>query len=316
MTIYAQTLASIVVLALIILLIVLLRRRGVLDAAYGSLFADLVTKLTLPATIFYALAHSTLEWKYVTIVAVMFGGEMAVLAIARLAAGFLHLTPEKMGSFLLASVFGSSALLGYALVVQVFPHNSDALAEAVFVSELGVGLPLFTVGVMIAIYYGRKAQGGRQIARSVLAFFRSPIFAAIVGGALWSVLKLPVSGGMLTPLFDSVSVIAQANTFLVTLLVGVTLRFDSIKAVAWIVAAALGIKLIVSPLVIALPASCLALEPWQLQVLVIESAMPSAMLSVALTGRYGGDTALASKLVFATLVLSSVSVAVMMFLVG
>ena len=316
MSVYTQTLGSIIVLAAIILLIVLLQRKGIFDASDSTLFADLVIKLTLPATIFYALAHSALEWKYVTIVAVMFAGEMVLLAFARVVGIFLRLTPAQMGSFLLASVFGSSALLGYALVAQVFPQNSDAMAEAVFVSELGVGLPLFTVGVFVAMYYGRKAQAGSDVLGSMLAFFRSPIFAAVVAGTLWSVWKLPLHGAVMLPVFDAVRIVAQANTFLVTLLVGVSLRFDSLRQIAGIVLAALVIKLLLSPLVCTLPAEYLGLEPWQLQVLLIESAMPSAMLSVALAKRYGCDAALASKLVFATLLVSAVSVAVMMRLMG
>jgi malate permease and related proteins len=316
MTIYTQTLGSIVVLAAIILLIVSLRRGGLLDASYGTLFADLVTKLTLPATIFYALSHAVLEWKYVTIVAVMFAGELLLLLVARLAGALLRLAPEQTGSFLLASVFGSSALLGYALVAQVFPHNSDAMAEAVFVSELGVGLPLFTVGVFVAMYYGKKARDRSDIFGSMLSFFRSPIFIAIVAGTAWSILKLPLQGPVMVPVFEAVHVVAQANTFLVTLLVGVSLRFDSLRPIAGIVFAALVIKLALSPLACTLPAYYLRLEPWQLQVLLIESAMPSAMLSVALAKRYGCDAGLASKLVFATLLLSTVSVAVMMRLMG
>jgi len=315
MTIYTQTLSSIVILTAVILMVVSLRRLGVLEAEQGKLFAELVTKLTLPATIFHALSHAVLEWKYIAIVLIMLGGELLLLLLARFIGGRLRLTPAQMGSFLLASVFGSSTLLGYAMIVQVFPRNPGALAEAAFISELGVGLPLFTVGVLIAIYYGQREKG-EHIAGSVLAFFRSPIFIAIAAGTLWSLLGLPLRGALPTPFFDAVSIVAHANTFLVTLLVGVTLRFDSLKTVAAIAAAAVGIKLIATPLAIVLPAQYLTLDAWQLQVLVIESAMPSAMLSVALAGRYGCDTALASKLIFATLVFSTVSVAMMMYLVG
>ena len=316
MSIYTQTLGSTVVLAAIILLIVALRGRGVPDASQGGLFADLVTKLTLPAMIFYALAHATLEWKYVTIVLIMFAGEMVLLAVARIVGAFLRLAPEQMGAFLLASVFGSSALLGYALVAQVFPHDSEAMAEAAFVSELAVGLPLFTVGVFIAMYYGQKASRRSDIFGSILAFFRSPIFVAIVAGTLWSILELPLGGAVMRPFFDAVHIVAQANTLLVTLLVGVSLRFDSFRQILGIAAAAVVIKLGLTPLVCTLPAAYLGLEAWQLQVLLIESAMPSAMLSVALAKRYGCDAALASKLVFATLLFSTVSVAVMMRLIG
>ncbi|MDZ7742572.1 MAG: hypothetical protein U5Q03_12675 [Bacteroidota bacterium] len=40
--------------------------------------------------------------------------------------------------------------LGYAIIKQIYADNPDALADAVIVSELGVAIPLFTLGVFIA----------------------------------------------------------------------------------------------------------------------------------------------------------------------
>ncbi|WP_294956080.1 AEC family transporter, partial [Sulfurovum sp.] len=55
----------------------------------------------------------------------------------------------------------------------------------------------------------------------------------------------------------------------------------------------------------------MSLENWQLQVLLLEAAMPSAMLSVVLTQQYGCDAKLAAKLIFITLIGSLVTVAIM-----
>ncbi|WP_169745669.1 AEC family transporter [Sulfurovum lithotrophicum] len=55
-----------------------------------------------------------------------------------------------------------------------------------------------------------------------------------------------------------------------------------------------------------------SLEAWQLQVLLLEAAMPSAMLSVVLAKRYGCDANLAAKLVFITLVGSLFTIVFMM----
>lgn len=247
------------------------------------------------------------------ITGLMLIGELVVFFLARESGRRLGLTRAQTGSFILAAVFGSSALLGYALVGEVFPHDAGAMAEASLVSELGVGLPLFTLGAMIAMQYGDKqAQAGP----GALAFFHSPMFIAIAVGSAWSMAGLPVTGAAIDPLFDAVHIVAKANTLLVTLLVGVTLGFDRFKEIAGVVVVALVLKLIVSPLLIAFPASYLALESWQMQVLVIEAAMPSAMLGVAFAKRYGCDVRLASKLVFATLIGSMVTVALMLRLLG
>jgi len=314
MDIYTQTFSSIIILGGIILLVMYLRNIGLFSSQDGGLFSTIITKLTLPAIIMYALSHATLEWRYLDIVGFTFISELFLFAIAWFSGRYFKLSPAQMGSYILVSVFGSSALLGYALIAQIFPRDANAIAEASFISELGVGLPLFIFGVMIAMYYGDKDKNNSNILNSITEFLRSPIFIAIIAGVLWSLLKLPLKGDFITVFFDTVHIIGKANTLMVALLVGVTLRFDSLKKILPLVFMVIILKLILNPFIVASLSYFVTLEKWQLDVLIIESAMPSAMLSVALAKQYGCDATLASKLVFATLLTSTISVGIMIFL--
>jgi predicted permease len=316
MNVYLHTLISILVLALVILLVVYLRKRGMLRQENGTLFSQLVMQVTLPALIFEALARSTFEWRYLLLFLFMFGSEMVLLMIAWGAGRLMKLTSAQMGSFLLVSAFGSSALLGYAVIIELFPGDSAALAEAAFVSELGVGLPLFTIGVMIAIHYGSSTKEAGGLLKGTLLFFRSPIFLSIVAGLLWSLSPFGTKGDLITPFFDAIGIIAKSNTFLVALTVGVLLQFSSLRPIIWIVLTVIVIKLILSPLIVYMPANMMTLEHWQMQVLILEAAMPSAMLSVVLARRYGCDAELAAKLVFATLVASLLTATLVLWILG
>ncbi len=316
MNIYLHTLISILVLALIILLVVWLRKRGMFQSEHGLLFSKLVTQVTLPALIFDALARSSVEWRYVLLFIIMIISEIILLMIAWIAGKLLRLERSRMGSFLLVSAFGSSSLLGYALIAELFPGESAAIAEATIVSELGVGLPLFTIGVMIAIYYGNPEKSETGLLEGASLFFRSPIFVSIIAGLLWSFSPFGTQSDVVKPFFDAIHIIAQANTFLVTLTVGVLLQLTSLRDIVWIALAAIVIKLIFAPLLVSLPAGMMTLENWQLQVLILEASMPSALLSVVLANRYGCDAKLAAKLVFVTLVTSLVTAALVLRLVG
>ena len=308
---YIHTFTSILILALIILLVVFLRKKGFLKEENGVLFSQLVTKVTLPALIFDALCKSTIEWQYILLFIYIFLTEIILLGIAWSTGKLLKLNRQQMGSFLLVSAFGSSALLGYALIVELFPHNINALAEGTFISELGVGLPLFTVGVMIAIYYGEKEGNSKHVYDGAMIFFKSPIFIAIILGLLWSFLSLGTKGILITPFFEATHIIAKANTLLVALTVGVLLNFTSLRHIVWIALATVVIKLLLSPLIVYIPVSMMSLEPWQLEVLLLETAMPSAMLSVVLAKQYGCDAKLAAQLVFITLFISIFTTAFM-----
>jgi len=308
---YLHTLTSILILGVIILLVVWLRKTGLLKEENGVLFSKLVTQVTLPTLIFDALARSTFEWQYVLLFIIMFFTELLLIVIAWGVGKMMKLSSAQMGSFLLVSAFGSSALLGYALIVELYPHNTAALTEGAFVSELGVGLPLFTIGVMIMIYYGKKEKTANSSYHVGLQFFRSPIFIAIVLGLLWSFSSLGSKGILITPFFEATHIIAKANTFLVALTVGVLLNFTFLRQVIGIAFATVIIKLLLSPLLIYVPASMLSLEAWQLQVLLLEAAMPSAMLSVVLAKQYGCDARLAAQLVFITLLVSLFTASIM-----
>ena len=312
MSIYLHTFFSILVLGILIILVVLFRKKGVLKEENGILFSRLVTQVTLPALIFSSLANSTIEWDYILLFLIMLTSELVLFIFAWFIGKSLKLPHKQMGSFLLVSIFGSSALLGYAVIIQLFPDNTSALAEGVFISELGVGLPLFTLGVFIAMYYGKENQKVTAVRDNVLLFFKSPIFIAIVLGVLWSFSPLETKGLFITPLFEVIYIIGKANTFLVALTVGVLLNFSTLSNIVRIAFSAIVLKLIVAPLLVYFPANILSLESWQLQVLLLESSMPSAMLSVVLARQYGCDAKLAAQLVFITLVFSLFSVSIMM----
>jgi predicted permease len=223
----------------------------------------------------------------------------------------LNLENAQMGAFLLVSAFGSSSFLGYALISQVFPGNIDTMTEAVIISEVGLVPVLFTVGTMLAIYYGRSELDSKGRLLATTAFFKSPLFFSIVAGVCWSMLQLPVEGVLITPIFHFLKVLSSANTFLVAMTVGVLLHFSGMRAILYLVLFTCLIKLIIKPLLVWAPTLAMDLQDWQVQVLVLEAAMPSALLTVVFAKTYGCDARLASKLIFATLVISSITIITM-----
>ncbi len=313
---YLKIIISIATLMCVILIAVLLRNRGVIKEEQGKLFADLVTHVTLPALVFSSLSHATIYPEYALLALLMVAAELISLALAWEIGRRLRLENPQMGAFMLTSAFGSSSFLGYALISQVFPGNIDTITEAVIISEVGLVPVLFTVGTMVAIYYGRSDLDSRGRLLASTSFFKSPLFFSLVAGVCWSMLQLPVEGALLTPIFHFLGVLSSANTFLVAMTVGVLLHFSGMRAIVWVVLFAILIKLILKPLIVWVPTLAMDLQDWQLQVLVLEAAMPSALLTVVFAKTYGCDAKLASKLIFATLVGSSITVIAMIGLLG
>lgn len=311
MDIYGKIVLSIVILMGVILIAVLLRSVGIIKEEQGKLFADLVTHVTLPALVFSSLSHATIYPEYILLAFIMIAAELISLVLAWAVGRRLRLENAQMGAFMLTSAFGSSSFLGYVLISQVFPGNVDAMTEAVIISEVGLVPVLFTVGTMVAIYYGRSDLDGKGRLLATTSFFKSPLFFSLVAGVVWSALNLPVEGTLITPIFHFLGVLSSANTFLVAMTVGVLLHFSGMRAIAWLVLFAVLIKLILKPLMVWLPTLVMDLQDWQMQVLILEAAMPSALLTVVFAKTYGCDAKLASKLIFATLIASSITIIVM-----
>lgn len=310
---YEKIVISIVTLMSIILIAVLLRNRGLVKEEQGKLFADLVTHVTLPALVFSSLSHATIYQEYVSLVLLMVAAELLSLVLAWFVGKRLGLNDIQMGAFILVSAFGSSSFLGYALISQVFPGNIDTMTEAVIISEVGLMPVLFTVGTMVAMYYGTSgsALDSRERLLAATAFFKTPLFFSLGAGIFWSLLQLPVEGKVLTPLFHFLEVLSSANTLLVAMTVGVLLHFSGLRAIIPLVLFTLLIKLILKPLMVWAPTLAMGFQEWEVQVLVLEAAMPSALLTVVFAKTYGCDAELASKLIFSTLVASSVTIVVM-----
>jgi len=313
---HARLMQSIFVLAGMILLAALLRRLSVIKDEHGPVFASLVTDLTLPALIFSTLARHKLTEEQLWLALIMMFAETVCIFAAIGVSGLLRLSPAKRGAVVLASAFGSSAFLGYAVVKQVFYDQPGAMTDAVILSELGGGALIFTVGVYLAIHYGSADRARNVPIEALKRFIVSPVFLSLAGGITFSLLSIDTTRGLFVPIFRLLKTLGNANTVFVALAIGTMLRFHDLRSAIWIVAAVCVIKLVLQPAVAAIPGHLLRLDATAMNVLVLETAMPSATLSAVFAARYGCDGRLGALLVFATLLASTVSVAVVVALLG
>ena len=289
------------------------KRSGLLDDNHGKLFSKLVTQVTLPGLIFFSLAHSKLLWSEAELALIMLIVTLICLCLGWLVARTLKLDGPRKGAVILASGFGTSSTLGIAFVSEVFPGNAEALAQAVIISSLGVQPALFTLGTAIAMYFGKNDSRDETPLQSVFRYLKSPIFIAFISGLTVALLTEGGNYPVLDIILKPFHVVSAANTFLVTLAVGLSLRLEGLRNVMTIAVSVITIKLIIMPVLLWLGASVLASpEAWQVEVLVLEGSMSSALLAVVFCSAYGCDEKLAAKLVFITTALTIVTAPILL----
>lgn len=306
---YLSALSSISVLAFLIAFIALLRHGNLLKKEDGQLFSKIVMNITLPAVVFSVLSHTkALEWEYLGIAFCLLLSEIAILFISWFIGKSMKFPRAQIGTLMLVSAFGSSALLGYVLIGQMFPSNLEAISEAIVISEFGVGVGFFTIGTMIAVYFGSDESQKQSPFQSLIIFSKSPLILAIIAGLGYSAFNLPTDIPVIKEIFDAIGIIGKANTFFAVLTVGVLLEFKGIRSILPFVIVTIILKLCVAPLLVWLPVSLMEMSRLQLEVAMLEAAMPSAMLSVVLAAKYGCDAQLASKLIFITTLFSLITI--------
>jgi len=308
---------AILVIVILYALAVLMRRRGALTEEHSLTLARIVTDLLLPATIFVSLAGQSIQLHQLAPAFLMLGIELASIALAWGFSALLRFEKAQQGAIVFCSAFGSSTFLGYAIIMETFPYKSEALTEAVLISEIGVGYPIFILGPILAAYFGSERSGLKSQWSSSLKFFKSPVFFALVIGLLWGILRFPgQDNAFLSPLFRVCHVLASALTPLAILSVGLMFKMPKVRSIIVALGIVIILKLIFKPVLAGSLASLLGFPKLWKDVLVLLAAMPPAVLGAVFLRRYGGDASLASALLLAATLVSCGTLLVVFWAIG
>ncbi|MCJ2165558.1 MULTISPECIES: AEC family transporter [unclassified Pseudodesulfovibrio] len=308
---------AIVSLVIVYMLALYLRHRNVLEEQHSLILARIVTELCLPAVVFVNLASASISPEYMRPAFVMLGAELLCIALAWGAGTAFRLSRAEKGAIVFCAAFGSSTFLGYAIIMQLYPDTPQAMTEAVLISEVGVGYPIFILGPMLAAYFGSSGVSFRENIGASLAFFKSPVFFALLLGLAWQPLGLPgEENGLLRPLFDVCHVLSQALTPLAILAVGLMFKIPNLRQCLVMLTIVVAIKLLIKPFMLSYVSDLMGFEKLWKDVLVLLGAMPPAVLGVVFLRRYGGDASLASALLLVATILSCVTILGVFWAVG
>ncbi len=311
-----QVFETVFAFTIVVMFCLLLRRYSIIKESDGNVFAKLLTQAVLPTVIFLQLSATPIKGNQLLLVlAILIAGILSML-LAYGAGRMLLLSKAKTGALMLTSSFGSSALLGYPFIAFSFPDNPEAIADAVLLSELGVGLPLFIIGPAIAIFFGDKPEHEKSGKAISLAYFRSPIFIAVILGILVSFLPINRENVLLAPFFEALKMINGALTIIACLILALQLKLKSLKGIIPLFIISAIIQMWFQPFVAHTQATLYHLSTIQTQVLVLVSAMPSAVLGPVFASRYNCAPDTASALVMAHIIMSIAMIPVVFYFIG
>ena len=305
MTASIQVFESVLAFSLVVASCIIMKKKSIVKEEDVALFARLLTQAALPAFIFFQLStHPVSSRQFLMVLAMIVTGLISMGA-AWLAGKALRLDKPKIGALMLTSSFGSTALIGYPLIQFSFPNDPTALTDAILLSELGVGLPIFILGPAVAMHFGENI--GTQ--RSVFTeYFRSPIFFATALGLIIAPLQIPVSNWFLAPFYEALSIIGSAVAVLACLILGLQLKLKSLKGIWTLLIISVLIQMVLQPWVAHAQADLYHLSAEQTQVLTLISALPAAVLGSVFATHYRCASDTTSALIMMHLLIAIVLV--------
>lgn len=304
-------LKSVVIFFILVLFIQTLKRKGIFNNSHQPVFNRLVTELALPVTIFSTLSVSRIHPGQILSAGIMFCSIMICCFLAFVVCRAMRLSYRITGSMVMLAGFGSTSTLAYPLIRQTFEGNSDAMALGLIVGEFGVCIPFFTIGVIMAAYFGGREGKKRPDAIPVIRdFFTSPIFISFIAGVVVS--SIPAASAFMKTQFWT-NFFAYFNNgleILVAISIGLMLGPIRIRSIFAPFAIIVFLKLFLQPALVRGGAAAAGLPALPVEILVIEAAMPSGAVAAVIADRYGCDGQLASTIVIATYLVSLVTIPV------
>jgi len=217
---------------------------------------------------------------------------MGIAALALIA--MLHLKGRTRSSFLLVVMFSNSG--NYALPVILFAFGRESLSFA-GVNFVTSAILVYTAGIVIATH---EKHGLR---RALSAILRVPAFYALSAALAVVVTGSQVPAGIMRP----VQMLSDAAIPMMILGLGTQLKRASLPKNPAAVFAAVGLSLLVAPLVGTGLAALLGLTGAARATAILVSAMPAAVVTTVLAMEFELDSPFVTSVVFLSTLLSPVT---------
>jgi malonate transporter and related proteins len=277
-----------------------LRRADFPAEAFWPAADRLVYWVLVPALLFNMMAYVDLSGQTLTGFGLaLVGGYLAASAFALIAASWYRLTPATSTSVLQGAA-RHNAWIGLAICESLLGPEGLALG-VMAMTVLGLATNLSIVPAMILIM---KRGDGRSIGRAIgNDMLRNPLIIGILTGLLSNILI-----GGAPPLLDEVTrLLGAAALPFMLLCVGAALQFHEVGAYRRELLLAACAKFAVFPAVVWLIAISLTLTDAERLVLLVFSALPTAIAGQTQARAVGGNVALMSATITVQTVCSFVT---------
>ena len=295
------------------------RRLNVITAEINSAVATIIIKITTPFLILVTLSNFRLTPKELTNGATVFFSAFLVLltagVIGFLFSNVLKLEGARKNIFRMAMIFGNIVFMAYPLYDALFP-NGTGLFYAVFYT-LANDILLWTLGIYLI-----NKHTGAKVRENLKYLINSNTVAFAIGlvilftGMKQFAANHGYMGNVYNSIFDIVRPLGNATVPLSMLFIGANLAGMEFKSTFkdFSILVYTLFKLLLIPIGVLLILSLIGVTGIVKQVIVMQSAMPCAIIVATLAKQYDSDHEFATRCIFISTILCVLTIPLLVWI--
>lgn len=267
-----------------------------------KVIGSVVLNVFIPLLTFGVLCNVTLgehlfTIPVVSITAALVGYGLSWIVYARLLAN--RLPAPSIGALILAGTWCNAMYMGLPITTAVLGDTVGHIP--IEFDYLGMTPLLFTLGTIVCVEYGTSSARGTFL-EGLKEVARLPPTLAIIAAMLVNVFNIPVAPWIVQACLSSGKVVAPLMLFSI----GLTLRMPSVQHLPSIMPAVI-IRTIAVPLVLWEATRWFITDPTVETAAILETSMPTMMLTMVFAQRYGLDEEILAQAILASTIVSAIT---------
>lgn len=295
-----------------------LRHKKAIEPQHDAVITRLAMDVGYPCLIFYNIMKYMVTEADSRITPFAFSGQAIACGFLEMCLGVLvawlvaRMLRLRIGTglrtFTLTAGVQNYAFFVIPIVHMLFSSAGDPSMGVLFIHNMGCELFVWSVGVILMC--------GGLGNMSFAALFRAPLLAVCISLLLaWSGLGQYVA---LPPVMKTTEMIGAIATPICLIIFGCSM-YDLTRNFTWqprMLIAGLLTRLVLAPALILLVAWALPVDPLIKRIMVIQSAIPSAVIPVIIAKRFGGRPEVGTQILLVTTICSFITLPIWLTIGG
>lgn len=262
-----------------------------------EVFSKFVFNFSLPALIFSSLYGNSPQGDFWRISLGVWITGILISLIALFLGKLLRLSKPTLGSFFLISFCGNVTYMGYPIIEKVF--SPEGLSVGIVYDQLGL-IPLIYTYAIIMVQYITSEEGVKWDLALKRLFINPPLWALILAFILRNI-PLP------SFLIEGTKTLGRVTSPLMMFLLGLSLEKSGKNNLYIPLFIGIFLKLFLLPLSSYFLNPILGIKGLSSSVMLLQSAMPSMLLTLVLALQFNLDYSFTSQVIFYSTLLSLIT---------